>query len=77
MIIALTSPHTDDDKLGLYAGWLRSGDDDIDVMLFSHVLGNARLLELCDALVLSGGGDMHPGFFGRPELICQALFLIH
>jgi len=69
MLIGLTDPMDDRAKLSLYADWLKREEPDVDVALLSPTLRNAGLLSLCDALVLSGGGDMHPRFFGREDLL--------
>jgi putative glutamine amidotransferase len=69
MLIGLTDPMDDRAKLSLYADWLKGEEPDVDVALLSPTLRNAGLLSLCDALVLSGGGDMHPRFFGREDLL--------
>ena len=62
-------PMTDRVKLRLYADWLRRGPGDVEILLLSPTLGNGGMLSLCDGLVVSGGGDMHPRFFGRPDLL--------
>ncbi|MGH2568228.1 MAG: gamma-glutamyl-gamma-aminobutyrate hydrolase family protein, partial [Bacteroidota bacterium] len=35
----------------------------------SYHLNNADLIKEVDALLLTGGGDVHPRFYGKPELI--------
>jgi putative glutamine amidotransferase len=37
----------------------------------SYTLKNSDALKEVDALLLTGGGDVHPRFFGKPELIEQ------
>jgi putative glutamine amidotransferase len=67
MLIGLTDPMIDRATLRAYAEWLRGGG--AEIVLLSTALYNGGLLALCDALVLSGGGDMHPKFYGREELL--------
>ncbi len=69
MVIGLTDPMSDRSKLQLYAEWLKRGAPELNVALLSVTVGNAELLGVCDGLVLSGGGDMHPKFFGREDLL--------
>jgi putative glutamine amidotransferase len=51
-----------DDKHNNYVQWLRSGDD-IEVVKLSYNEKDKNLIEECDALVLSGGLDMHPKYY--------------
>jgi putative glutamine amidotransferase len=44
-----------------YARWLHQGDEDIAVVRLSAEGGD---ISGCDALVLSGGVDIHPSFYG-------------
>ncbi len=69
MVIGLTDPMSDRTKLQLYTDWLKRGATDLQVALLSVTVGNPELLDLCQGLVLSGGGDMHPRFFGREDLL--------
>jgi putative glutamine amidotransferase len=69
MLIGLTDPFCNRPQLESYVEWLKRGGEDVEVMLLSYTLRNERLLALCDALVLSGGGDMHPRFYGQEEVL--------
>ncbi|MGA9120667.1 MAG: gamma-glutamyl-gamma-aminobutyrate hydrolase family protein [Bacteroidota bacterium] len=69
MLIGLTDPMCERPKLELYVSWLKRGGEDVDITLLSHSLGNERLLAQCDALVLSGGGDIHPKYYGQPDAL--------
>jgi putative glutamine amidotransferase len=60
MKIGLTSPGSDE-KYQLYADWLR-GSSRHGVIRLSYKDRNR--VEDCDALVLSGGVDVHPEFYG-------------
>lgn len=51
-----------EEKHNNYVQWLK-GDDEIEVVTLSSTLNNADKLNSCDALVLSGGVDIHPEFF--------------
>jgi len=62
MKIALTLTESDD-KHHNYVKWLMN-DEDIEVITFSVNKKNADDIANCDALVLSGGIDIHPEFYG-------------
>lgn len=53
----------------LYEKWLKSVDKNIEVInLYGLQYSEAlEILETCDGLVLSGGPDVHPAYFGREE----------
>lgn len=62
MKIALTRTESDD-KQQNYVKWLM-GDENNEVIIFSADKNNADDIANCDALVLSGGVDIHPEFYG-------------
>ena len=62
MKIALTRTESDD-KQQNYVKWL-IGDENNEVIVFSADKNNADDLANYDALVLSGGVDIHPEFYG-------------
>lgn len=66
MKIALTYTGSKE-KHNNYVQWLKSGDDTIEVVTIAS--GDQPQVDLssCDALVLSGGVDMHPSFYGGHE----------
>ena len=68
MIIGLTDPMKEGPTLGQYIGWLKGNDPDIEVHVLSYTSGNAAKLVGCDALVLSGGNDVHPELYGRNDV---------
>src|SRR4051812_10897906 len=47
-----------------YARWIQQGFEDIEVVKLSVEGGD---VDDCDALVLSGGVDIHPSFYGGEE----------
>lgn len=65
MKIALTKTENPE-KHQLYIDWLK-GNDAIDVVTISAEQNNADQLSGCDALVLSGGVDIYPAFYGGSE----------
>ena len=61
MKIALTYTGSDE-KHNNYVRWLRANDD-IDIIKISTGDNNLQEINNCDALVLSGGVDIHPEFY--------------
>jgi putative glutamine amidotransferase len=62
MKIALTKTENPE-KQQLYVDWLK-GNDEIEVVTLSAQENNAEQIASCDALVLSGGVDIFPAFYG-------------
>ena len=54
-----------EDKYEQYVGWIRSVDGSADIQKLSHEIDNAREIEKLDGLLLSGGGDVHPRYYGK------------
>lgn len=47
-----------------YVAWLHRAAPDLEVAKLSYLEGNLSDLEQCRGLVLTGGGDVDPGFYG-------------
>jgi putative glutamine amidotransferase len=62
MKIALTYTGTEE-KNQNYIKWLRGEEKDITIVVMSVNENNLIELDNCDALVLSGGRDIHPKFY--------------
>ncbi|HEY0261714.1 MAG TPA: gamma-glutamyl-gamma-aminobutyrate hydrolase family protein [Chitinophagales bacterium] len=45
-----------------YPKWIKGEDANIEIVELSYTQGNAHDVNLCDAVILSGGVDIHPGF---------------
>jgi putative glutamine amidotransferase len=54
-----------EDKYEHYVRWIRSVEGSVDIQKLSHEFDNAREIENLDGLLLSGGGDVHPRFYGK------------
>ncbi len=66
MKIGLT--YTGSEKKHLnYVNWLK-GNDSIEIVELSAAKNNLSELQNCDALVMSGGVDVHPSFYSSTEL---------
>ncbi|TAL60962.1 MAG: gamma-glutamyl-gamma-aminobutyrate hydrolase family protein [Bacteroidetes bacterium] len=56
---------TDCNKFSNYERWLAS--ETVQVLKLSSKENNISDLEKCDGIVLSGGEDVHPKYYGHPE----------
>jgi putative glutamine amidotransferase len=56
--IALNSKFTD------YETWVKKADSCAEVVQLSHERQNLNDLDGCDGLILTGGSDIHPRFYG-------------
>ena len=66
MKIGLT--HTGiEEKHQNYINWLK-GNDDIEIIRLSEQDNKANALVNYDALILSGGVDIHPGFYKNEKI---------
>jgi putative glutamine amidotransferase len=56
-------------NLQYYVDWLKKSADVGEILTLSCRQENSGDLEKCDALVLSGGGDLHPNLYGRVDAL--------
>lgn len=54
-------------NLQYYHDWIRKGIDEVEIVTLSAVQQNLGDLDRCDGLVLTGGADVHPKFYGRED----------
>ncbi len=52
-----------------YAEWIRRGDPSVSIVDLSVESDPKRALAACDALVLTGGEDVHPARYGHQEYL--------
>ena len=67
MIIGITDPMRDAATYEMYGALVRKWIPGAEVQILSCVTGTFSEIERCDALLLTGGGDVHPKFYGREE----------
>jgi len=70
MKIALTYTGSEEKHLN-YMRWLRGGDE-IEIVTLSEEAANLDDLLHCDALVMSGGVDVHPSFYDKKKEYAHA-----
>jgi putative glutamine amidotransferase len=57
-----------EDKLRQYVEWIQKRDPSMEFEQLTSRLDNAGAVTTVDAVLLTGGGDIHPDFYGRPDL---------
>jgi putative glutamine amidotransferase len=67
MIIGITDPMRDAATYEMYAALVRRWIPGAEAQILSCVTGTFSEIERCDALLLSGGGDVHPKFYGQDQ----------
>ena len=65
MIIGVTDDRANEEKYLLYDAWLRADHPDMEIVRLTPQDGNGSDLGRCDALVLTGGGDLDPRLYGK------------
>lgn len=50
-----------------YLRWLKRASEEVEPVVLSYKELNANELRKCDGLLLTGGDDVHPEFYGEPE----------
>jgi putative glutamine amidotransferase len=56
-----------------YENWIKGADAHVEVIKLGYTLNNLDELAKCDALLLTGGHDLNPNLYGKPEYMddCQ------
>jgi putative glutamine amidotransferase len=67
MVIGITD--TLNKKFNYYVSWIRRVAPDVEIVKLSPDAKNAKELRKCDGLILSGGSDIHPQFYGREDYL--------
>jgi putative glutamine amidotransferase len=67
MIIGITD--TLNKKFDAYVSWLRKVARDVEFIRLSPEEKNAREVKKCEGLILTGGHDVHPRFYGREDFL--------
>lgn len=60
---------TDGRMYELYAQWISSFSEDIEIVRLGYRLDNFDLVRQCQALVFTGGEDVHPCRYGRLDYL--------
>lgn len=62
-----------EDKYENYIRWLLSIDDKLEIVKLSYRLNNASEIARIDGLLLAGGGDINPRFYGKEQEINKVM----
>lgn len=58
---------TDCSKYLKYSNWILGYSEQIEVIQLSHWANNFEEIKKCDGVLLTGGEDVHPRFYNKPE----------
>lgn len=67
MILGMTDPMTNPVKHRMYVEYVQRCLPGVTLRLFSYPVGAQADLEACDGLLLTGGVDVDPSFYGRED----------
>ena len=72
-VIGLTDPMSSPVKSGKYTSWLARWMPDAEIRILSYASTTGNPLAGCHGLVISGGVDVNPALYGKPEVanICE------
>jgi putative glutamine amidotransferase len=59
---------TDCSKYSNYSNWILGCNEAVEVVQLSHQTNNLNDIKKCRGVVLTGGEDVHPRFYNKPEL---------
>ncbi|MEX0602943.1 MAG: gamma-glutamyl-gamma-aminobutyrate hydrolase family protein [Bacteroidota bacterium] len=69
MRIGITDNHRPKPVFDNYFAWIHRIDPAIELVKLSYHLDNAGVVPDLDGLLLTGGGDVHPALYGKPEYL--------
>jgi len=69
MVIGVTDPMRNQAALQNYTGWVERSVHDAELVVLSAARRNAHDLDRCRGLLLTGGGDVHPGFYQQADAL--------
>ncbi len=65
----LTIGITDCDEWANYERWIKNANEDIGVVLLKPGDGEDSFVSHCDGIIISGGEDVTPALYGKPEYV--------
>lgn len=69
MRIAITDPGSDLGAFDRYAGWVRRWIPRAEISHLAYEGWDGDTFDVCDGLLLTGGGDVHPRYYGRLDAL--------
>lgn len=73
MTIGITDNFRPKQYFDNYLEWLHRIDPTVEFTKLSYHLNNGEIIKEMDALLLTGGGDVHPSFYGKPEYVTETV----
>lgn len=67
----LTIGITDCKKWSNYEQWIKDSGKDVAVVLLKAGEGESSFVSHCDGIILSGGEDVHPSLYGKPDYLTE------
>ena len=69
MRIGLTENSQDNRSLENYVRWIHRVTPAAEILKLSQRVNNVSSVETCDGIVFTGGGDVHPKSYGKPDAL--------
>ena len=60
---------TDSKKFDDYSKWIISTNKEIEIVRLSYQLDNVEMVSVCNGIIMTGGEDVHPEFYGKLEYL--------
>ncbi len=60
---------TDGRMYDLYADWIKGNDSDVELIQLGYRLDNLQQVHSCNAVVFTGGEDVHPSLYGKEDYL--------
>jgi putative glutamine amidotransferase len=62
---------TDCKEWANYERWIKSSGEEVGVVLLKEGEGEDSFVSHCDGIILSGGEDIHPSLYGKPQYVSE------
>ncbi|HTB31022.1 MAG TPA: gamma-glutamyl-gamma-aminobutyrate hydrolase family protein, partial [Bacteroidia bacterium] len=62
---------TDCEEWANYESWIKSSSEDVAVVMLKPGEGEDSFVSHCDGVILSGGEDVQPSLYGKPEYVSE------
>ena len=60
---------TDSKKFDDYSNWILSINREVQIVRLSYLFDNMEMVASCNGIIMTGGEDVHPNFYGNPEYL--------
>lgn len=60
---------TDSKKFDDYSNWILSSNRYVEIVRLSYQFDNAEMVATCNGIIMTGGEDVHPELYGKPEYL--------